>query len=148
MREWTEYYNSPVRGKVLNVISLEFSNTRFVCSSFLCFLNFFQIKCVTFITCNVFYFSLSELVACPKFVRNISWAEHAWPKKSVEDRYAYQIDGSLITHFMPRQNCVITCNKFDVFCFTKCHFFSFSCLFVVLFLVFIKSLEWLAITLY
>lgn len=56
MREWTEYYNSPVRGKVLNVISLEFSNT-----------------------------SLSELVACPKFVRNISWAEHAWPKKSVED---------------------------------------------------------------
>ena len=29
MREWTEYFNSPVRGKVLNVISLEFSKTRY-----------------------------------------------------------------------------------------------------------------------
>ena len=28
MREWTEYYNSAERQKVLNVISLEFSNTR------------------------------------------------------------------------------------------------------------------------
>jgi len=29
MREWTEYYNSPVRGKVLNVISLECSKTEY-----------------------------------------------------------------------------------------------------------------------
>ena len=28
MREWTEYYNSPNRAKVYNVISLEFSNTK------------------------------------------------------------------------------------------------------------------------
>ena len=28
MREWTEYYNSPNRHKVYNVISLEFSNTK------------------------------------------------------------------------------------------------------------------------
>lgn len=28
MREWTEYYNSPDRRKIFNVISLEFSNTR------------------------------------------------------------------------------------------------------------------------
>ena len=28
MREWTEYYNSPNREKILNVISLEFSNTK------------------------------------------------------------------------------------------------------------------------
>jgi hypothetical protein len=28
MREWTEYYNSPNRAKIFNVISLEFSNTR------------------------------------------------------------------------------------------------------------------------
>ena len=32
MKEWTEYYNSPIRTKVLNVISLEFSKTRYVCS--------------------------------------------------------------------------------------------------------------------
>ena len=28
MREWTEYYTSSVRDKVLNVISLEFSKTK------------------------------------------------------------------------------------------------------------------------
>ena len=28
MREWTEYYNSPNRQKIYNVISLEFSNTK------------------------------------------------------------------------------------------------------------------------
>jgi hypothetical protein len=28
MREWTEYYTSPNRAKIFNVISLEFSNTR------------------------------------------------------------------------------------------------------------------------
>ena len=28
MREWTEYYNSPNREKIFNVISLEFSNTK------------------------------------------------------------------------------------------------------------------------
>jgi predicted ATPase len=28
MREWTEYYNSPNRDKVLNVISLEFTKTK------------------------------------------------------------------------------------------------------------------------
>jgi len=27
MRNWTEYYNSPERHKILNVISLEFSKT-------------------------------------------------------------------------------------------------------------------------
>lgn len=30
MREWTEYYNSPNRDKIFNVISLEFSNTKWV----------------------------------------------------------------------------------------------------------------------
>lgn len=30
MRQWIEYYNSPNRDKVLNVISLEVSNTRCV----------------------------------------------------------------------------------------------------------------------
>jgi len=28
MRDWTDYYNSPDRRKIYNVISLEFSNTR------------------------------------------------------------------------------------------------------------------------
>lgn len=30
MREWTEYYNSPNRDKIFNVISLEFSKTKYV----------------------------------------------------------------------------------------------------------------------
>ena len=30
MREWTDYYNSTNRDKIFNVISLEFSNTRYV----------------------------------------------------------------------------------------------------------------------
>lgn len=30
MREWTEYYNSPNREKIFNVISLEFSKTQYV----------------------------------------------------------------------------------------------------------------------
>lgn len=55
MREWTEYFNSP-RGKVLNVISLEFSNT-----------------------------DLSELVMAPAIVRNISWVENVWPKDPPEE---------------------------------------------------------------
>lgn len=29
MREWTEYYLNPVKKKILNVISLEFSTTRY-----------------------------------------------------------------------------------------------------------------------
>lgn len=28
MRDWTDYFNSPDRRKIFNVISLEFSNTR------------------------------------------------------------------------------------------------------------------------
>ena len=28
MREWTEYYNSPNRNKIFNVISLEFTKTK------------------------------------------------------------------------------------------------------------------------
>jgi hypothetical protein len=32
MRHWTEYYESRPRRKVLNVISLEFSDTSYVCA--------------------------------------------------------------------------------------------------------------------
>ena len=56
MREWTEYYNSTVRGKVLNVISLEFSGT-----------------------------NLADKVTAPEIVRNISWVDNVWPKKMPED---------------------------------------------------------------
>ncbi|XP_065674311.1 lysine-specific demethylase 7B isoform X5 [Hydra vulgaris] len=56
MREWTEYFNSPIRGRVLNVISLEFSKT-----------------------------SLNELVTAPEIVRNMSWVENTWPKVITEE---------------------------------------------------------------
>ncbi|XP_074644108.1 histone lysine demethylase PHF8-like [Tubulanus polymorphus] len=56
MREWTEYYNSPNRNKIFNVISLEFSNTR-----------------------------LSELVEVPAVVRKISWVHNYWPDQLPED---------------------------------------------------------------
>ncbi|GFS13473.1 lysine-specific demethylase [Elysia marginata] len=56
MREWTEYYNSPNREKILNVISLEFSNTK-----------------------------LSEFVNPPSVIRQISWARNVWPEQLPED---------------------------------------------------------------
>ncbi|KAG8186564.1 hypothetical protein JTE90_020863 [Oedothorax gibbosus] len=51
MSEWVEYFNSTVRNKVYNVISLEFSKTR-----------------------------LSELVKPPAIVQKLSWVENYWPK--------------------------------------------------------------------
>ncbi|XP_041347850.1 histone lysine demethylase PHF8-like isoform X2 [Gigantopelta aegis] len=56
MREWTEYYNSPNRHKIFNVISLEFSNTK-----------------------------LSELVVPPLMVRQLSWVQTLWPDQLPED---------------------------------------------------------------
>ncbi|KAK7493948.1 hypothetical protein BaRGS_00014830 [Batillaria attramentaria] len=56
MRNWTEYYNSPDRHKILNVISLEFSKTR-----------------------------LSELVDPPTVVRQVSWVSTLWPDDMPED---------------------------------------------------------------
>ncbi|XP_040910891.1 histone lysine demethylase PHF8 [Toxotes jaculatrix] len=55
--DFVEYYNSPNRDKVLNVISLEFSETR-----------------------------LSNLVETPKIVRKLSWVENLWPEESVFER--------------------------------------------------------------
>uniref|UniRef100_A0A3B4UD32 PHD finger protein 8 n=1 Tax=Seriola dumerili TaxID=41447 RepID=A0A3B4UD32_SERDU len=55
--DFVEYYNSPNRDRVLNVISLEFSETR-----------------------------LSNLVETPKIVRKLSWVENLWPEESVFER--------------------------------------------------------------
>uniref|UniRef100_A0AAY4ELH4 PHD finger protein 8 n=1 Tax=Denticeps clupeoides TaxID=299321 RepID=A0AAY4ELH4_9TELE len=55
--EFVEYYNSPNRDRVLNVISLEFSETR-----------------------------LSNLVETPKIVRKLSWVENLWPEESIFER--------------------------------------------------------------
>ena len=43
MREWTEYYASPNRHKILNVISLEFTKTKLVSSLELCCLSVINI---------------------------------------------------------------------------------------------------------
>ncbi|XP_061187285.1 histone lysine demethylase PHF8-like isoform X1 [Saccostrea echinata] len=56
MREWTEYYNSPNRHKVYNVISLEFSNTK-----------------------------MSELVFPPSIVRDLSWVSNYFPEQLPDD---------------------------------------------------------------
>lgn len=53
MSEWVEYFNSPIRSKVYNVISLEFTKTR-----------------------------LSELVKPPTIVQKLSWVENYWPRNS------------------------------------------------------------------
>uniref|UniRef100_A0AAY5JW82 Histone lysine demethylase PHF8 n=1 Tax=Esox lucius TaxID=8010 RepID=A0AAY5JW82_ESOLU len=55
--DFVEYYNSPNRDRILNVISLEFSETR-----------------------------LSNLVETPKIVRKLSWVENLWPEESVFER--------------------------------------------------------------
>ncbi|XP_028669182.1 histone lysine demethylase PHF8 [Erpetoichthys calabaricus] len=54
---FVHYFNRPNRDKVLNVISLEFSDTR-----------------------------LSNLVETPKIVRKLSWVENLWPEESVFER--------------------------------------------------------------
>ncbi|XP_064632054.1 histone lysine demethylase PHF8-like isoform X2 [Lineus longissimus] len=56
MREWTDYYNSPNRNKIFNVISLEFSQTR-----------------------------LSEFVEVPMIVRRLSWVHNLWPEQLPEE---------------------------------------------------------------
>ncbi|XP_043936030.1 histone lysine demethylase PHF8 [Protopterus annectens] len=61
LSEFVKYYNSPSRDKVLNVISLEFSETR-----------------------------LSNLVETPKIVRKLSWVENLWPEESVFERPSVQ----------------------------------------------------------
>ncbi|XP_049984273.1 histone lysine demethylase PHF8 isoform X2 [Alexandromys fortis] len=55
--DFVKYYYSGKREKVLNVISLEFSDTR-----------------------------LSNLVETPKIVRMLSWVENLWPEESVFER--------------------------------------------------------------
>nr|XP_034953380.1 histone lysine demethylase PHF8 isoform X2 [Zootoca vivipara] len=55
--DFVRYYSSSRREKVLNVISLEFSETR-----------------------------LSNLVETPKIVRKLSWVENLWPGESVFER--------------------------------------------------------------
>ncbi|XP_029463773.1 histone lysine demethylase PHF8 isoform X2 [Rhinatrema bivittatum] len=57
LANFVKYYNSPKREKILNVISLEFSETR-----------------------------LSNLVETPKLVRKLSWVENLWPEESVFER--------------------------------------------------------------
>ncbi|KAE8583274.1 hypothetical protein XENTR_v10020473 [Xenopus tropicalis] len=57
LKDFVKYYNSPKREKVLNVISLEFSETR-----------------------------LTNLVETPKIVRKLSWVENLWPEQSVFER--------------------------------------------------------------
>ncbi|XP_018096560.1 histone lysine demethylase PHF8 isoform X1 [Xenopus laevis] len=57
LKDFVKYYNSPKREKVLNLISLEFSETR-----------------------------LSNLVETPKIVRKLSWVENLWPEQSVFER--------------------------------------------------------------
>ncbi|KAJ8017071.1 hypothetical protein DPEC_G00013970 [Dallia pectoralis] len=55
--DFVEYYNNPNRDRILNVISLEFSETR-----------------------------LSNLVETPKIVRKLSWVENLWPEESAFER--------------------------------------------------------------
>ncbi|XP_072482651.1 histone lysine demethylase PHF8 isoform X2 [Notamacropus eugenii] len=59
--DFVRYYCSGKREKVLNVISLEFSDTR-----------------------------LSNLVETPKIVRKLSWVENLWPEESVFERPSVQ----------------------------------------------------------
>ncbi|XP_037711805.1 jmjC domain-containing histone demethylation protein 1 [Drosophila subpulchrella] len=52
MKEWQQYYDSPQKDRLLNVISLEFSHTR-----------------------------LDRFVQSPEIVRQIDWVDVVWPKQ-------------------------------------------------------------------
>ena len=51
MKEWCTYYENPVRERLLNVISLEFSHTK-----------------------------LESMVESPNIVRQLDWVDWIWPK--------------------------------------------------------------------
>ncbi|XP_058128790.1 jmjC domain-containing histone demethylation protein 1 [Anopheles coustani] len=57
MKEWEKYYEDPVKKKLLNVISLEFSHTR-----------------------------LENYVQSPAIVRQIDWVDVVWPKQLKESQ--------------------------------------------------------------
>ena len=57
-REWTEYYLSSPRPSILNLISLEISNT-----------------------------SLADMVEAPEIVRKVNMINQIWPKDSTFERY-------------------------------------------------------------
>ncbi|CAH1784410.1 unnamed protein product [Owenia fusiformis] len=63
MRNWTEYFNSPNRSKIYNVISLEFSKTK-----------------------------LSKVVVPPAIVRQLSWANTVWPDNVPDEKTSRQPD--------------------------------------------------------
>ncbi|XP_070559225.1 histone lysine demethylase PHF8-like isoform X2 [Ptychodera flava] len=56
MKDWGQYFNTPVRSKVYNVISLEFSETK-----------------------------LSEIVIAPTVVRQLCWVSNLWPDQLPDD---------------------------------------------------------------
>ncbi|XP_043479415.1 histone lysine demethylase PHF8-like isoform X1 [Leptopilina heterotoma] len=56
LREFVEYYNAPVRSRILNVISLEFTNT-----------------------------GLAPLVEAPYIARKLDWVNAVWPRDWPED---------------------------------------------------------------
>ncbi|XP_060818110.1 histone lysine demethylase PHF8-like isoform X3 [Bombus pascuorum] len=56
LRDFVEYYNSPCRTRVLNVISLEFTNT-----------------------------GLSPMVEAPYIARKLDWVNSVWPRDWLED---------------------------------------------------------------
>ena len=58
VREWAEYYSSPEKSKIFNLISLEVSNT-----------------------------SLASLVVAPEIVRKIDLINQIWPKESPFSRF-------------------------------------------------------------
>ncbi|XP_011308381.1 histone lysine demethylase PHF8 isoform X2 [Fopius arisanus] len=56
LRDFVEYYNDPARTRILNVISLEFTNT-----------------------------PLSQMVEAPYIARKLDWVNSVWPREMVDD---------------------------------------------------------------
>lgn len=77
LKEFVDYYYSTNRKKVLNVINLEFSDTRWAWQP-LSDLNSYYLD---FLCCrySVFRDRMSSIVESPLIVRQLSWVENYWP---------------------------------------------------------------------
>ena len=72
MKEWEDYYTSTNRTRKLNVISLEFSQTK-----------------------------LESLVIAPKVVRQIDWTDNVWPRHLKDQQKEVNYNFTIILFLFP-----------------------------------------------
>lgn len=89
LKEFVDYYYSTNRKKVLNVINLEFSDTRYTLCVWQCWWSFqksdlaHKDSSLENSWCSIillfFWDRMNSIVESPQIVRRLSWVENYWP---------------------------------------------------------------------